>query len=566
MTRHDRSSGPSALRRFGRSEDGSILIFGIFMLILMLMIGGLAVDVMRFEFQRARLQGTLDRAVLAAASLTQSRSPAEVVRDYVAKAGLEDYLDEPVVNANTLNVRSVTATAAYSMPTVFMKLLDIDRLEAPAVSTAEERVSNVEISLVLDMSNSMVTDGTNPRDRLDNLKVAARDFIDIVMAGANSGLDGAPVISVSIVPYTGQVNAGADLLATYPNVSHRQPYSSCVEFAASDFTTTALANGAPLTGSGNSELFSSSSSTQTPTYYWCPEETAAGNPTVTPFSHDPEALKAAIDRLSGEGSTAIDTGMKWGVTLLDPSTQPSVAALIEDGKVNGAFAGRPLAYQSGNVMKVVVLMTDGQHVNQEPRLSNAVKTGDSDIWATGSATDTNRSWSVRLSNGTYYWKRDGTGGHSGPDTTIVTRSCTVEQVCTRTRNGSCTRWQDQQVCTDTPSTVTAHRLSYPDLWHQARVGWVAGLYSSAGVSGRYSSWVSTLDPTVKNERTRQICDAARAQGITVYSVAFEAEAGGQALLQYCASTTGHYYATVGPQIRTVFHSIASHITQLRLTQ
>ncbi len=558
------------IMRFSRNEDGAMIIFGIYMLVLMLMIGGLAIDVVRFEHERSRLQGTLDRAVLAAASLNQSRPPKEVVNDYVAKAGLEEYLDEPVVNANTLNARSVTATATAQMPTVFMKLLNIDTLAAGAASTAEERVSNVEISLVLDISNSMIVDNVTgaQRDRLKNLKVAAKEFVDIVMAGANTGLDGAPMVSVSIVPYSGQVNIGPDLWNTFPNAQYGQSYSHCVDFDESDFKTTALPTSTALVGSGNAEHYASTSNPQKPTFYWCPEHGGTADPRVTAFSHDPDKLKAAIEALEAAGSTAIDTGMKWGVTLLDPTLQASVSSLVDDGLVNSAFLGRPLSHEAENKMKVIVLMTDGEHVNTEPRLANGIKTGLSDVWLSGSPGDEVRNWSLKLSNGKYYWKRTGTKDNATADVQVSNTSCSMQSYCTK-KNwwNQCIAWGEKEVCTSTATNATATRLSYPDLWHEARVGWVAGvLYAGAGIANKYAAWVTNFQPSEKDQRTKNICDAARAKKITVYSIAFEAEPGGEALLKYCASTSGHYYKVYGEEIRSAFRSIASHITQLRLTQ
>ncbi|MEI6098970.1 MAG: Tad domain-containing protein, partial [Alphaproteobacteria bacterium] len=88
------------LRGFCRDQDGALIIFGLMLFILMLMIGGLAVDLMRHENTRTRLQNTLDRSVLAAASLNQTRPPADVVRDYMLKAGLTEQLDSVQVTGN----------------------------------------------------------------------------------------------------------------------------------------------------------------------------------------------------------------------------------------------------------------------------------------------------------------------------------------------------------------------------------------------------------------------------------------------------------------------------------
>ena len=81
----DRGQTPDG---FVRDERGSFIIFGIAVFMLMCLAGGIAVDTMRYETHRVHVQGTLDRAVLAAASLDQDLDPEEVVLDYFTKAGL----------------------------------------------------------------------------------------------------------------------------------------------------------------------------------------------------------------------------------------------------------------------------------------------------------------------------------------------------------------------------------------------------------------------------------------------------------------------------------------------
>jgi len=41
--------------------------------------------------------------------------------------------------------------------------------------------------------------------------------------------------------------------------------------------------------------------------------------------------------------------------------------------------------------------------------------------------------------------------------------------------------------------------------------------------------------------TKALCDSIKADGVEIYSVAFEAPSGGQALLQYCATDESHYF-------------------------
>lgn len=68
--------------------------------------------------------------------------------------------------------------------------------------------------------------------------------------------------------------------------------------------------------------------------------------------------------------------------------------------------------------------------------------------------------------------------------------------------------------------------------------------------------------------TKSYCDDAKDDGITVYSVAFDAPSGGQALLEYCATSSSHYYdPETAEELITAFENIgtASAKTLTRLT-
>ena len=165
------STRKTVFARFARSEDGGMIALGLIFFTLMVMMGGLAVDLMRYEAVRTQLQQTSDRAALAAASLRQKRTPASVVEDYFAKAGLSEYL-QSVTPLVTLNAKSVDIVARAEVHPFFMPMLGIDEMTAPANSGAMERITDVEISLVLDISGSM--DNNN---RMENIRTAASDFV-----------------------------------------------------------------------------------------------------------------------------------------------------------------------------------------------------------------------------------------------------------------------------------------------------------------------------------------------------------------------------------------------------
>ncbi len=62
-------------KNFASDQNGSLTAFTLVLFLLMVMMGGLAVDLMRYEQTRTTLQNTLDRATLASASLTQTLDP-----------------------------------------------------------------------------------------------------------------------------------------------------------------------------------------------------------------------------------------------------------------------------------------------------------------------------------------------------------------------------------------------------------------------------------------------------------------------------------------------------------
>ncbi len=181
-------------------EDGSVTILSVFILLTILVVTGAAVDLMRTEQTRVELQSSLDRAVIAAADLDQLQEPTAVVQDYLTKSGLGDALSSASVTS-ALNARTVSGSGQINLDTVFMRMSGWDTLNAPALSVADERIANVEISLVLDISGSM-----RFNDRMNRMKPAAQDFVSKVMSEESVG-----VTTLNLVPFAGHVNPGDTL-------------------------------------------------------------------------------------------------------------------------------------------------------------------------------------------------------------------------------------------------------------------------------------------------------------------------------------------------------------------
>lgn len=333
-------------RRFVREEDGVMTYFSFCMLFMMLLVGGIGVDLMHNEMERTKLQATVDRAVLAAADLDQSLDPEAVVNDYFDKAGLSEYLSSVTVDEG-LNFRTVQAVASTTTKTRFMKFMGVDELPVPAIGSAEERVSNVEISMVLDISGSM-----NQNNKMANLRDAANTFIDEVLKPENEDL-----ISVNLVPYTAQVNVGEGIFDEL-SVSRVHPYSECVDFTASDFETAQISMSAAYE---HAQHFESGWDWSYPIGNpGCPQQEYEK---VMSFSQSPAELKGRVAQFQPRANTSIHLGMKWGTAMLDPSFRPITQALSLNGQVDAAFGNRPVSYDDDETLKTIILMTDGQNVD-----------------------------------------------------------------------------------------------------------------------------------------------------------------------------------------------------------
>ncbi|MBR9890971.1 pilus assembly protein [bacterium] len=332
------------LQGFRRAESGSMTIMAVALSLLMMIFGGIGIDMMYAELQRTKIQNTLDRAVLAAADLDNELDAQGVVEDYMSKMSLADALVSVNVDEG-LNYRTVTADGYRTMPSNFMQLIGIENMQAGGHSQAMERINKVEVSMVLDISGSM-DDG----DKMAELQTAASDFVDTLLDDGSEDL-----VSISLVPYSEHVNAGPEILS-YLNVNYMHDDSYCLEIPNSAFNSAALDLSLTYDQMQHFQWNYSGSNSLTDTV--CPRYAYEQ---IRPWSQDAGALKTQISQLQPRAGTSIFMGMKWASALLDPSTRPIASGMIADGTVDAVFEGRPVAYSDTDVLKTIVLMTDGQH-------------------------------------------------------------------------------------------------------------------------------------------------------------------------------------------------------------
>ncbi len=603
-SKKNRSEGMSPkgiFQRFRKDEDGALIIFSLMMMIMILWFGGMAVDLMRYETTRAKLQGSLDRATLAAADLDQVMAPADVVRDYLDKAGMLHFLQgEPSVSQG-INYRVVTAQASAPMPLFFYDLPRIFTspfspgmtvLNVSGSSTAEERVTDVEVSLVLDVSSSM-----NSNNRMTNLRPAAREFVSAVLANNTNAPQG--LITISMIPYSAVVNPGT-VISPYLNINRTHNFSTCPMFDDSVFTTTALNLGSSYDHVSHYSYGGSNDTPINPDVTWC---FTGDQNAIIPHTTSESDLHDAINDLHAYGNTAIDMGVKWGVALLDPSTESLITSLAgaSGSGVPSVAAGRPEQFTQSDVLKVLVLMTDGENTQQWD-LYDHYKNNLSFVWAnlnnandlvSGSNLDQTSVQTHGLStpnnytDDQFFWSYfDDGDGYSSNDTANRTRdyplgySSQTEYVNARNsgptgpapagqgptyaNNVRQASWQEL-FATFSYRNVNYYYL-YP-AYQAGKIPWdTSNLDYANYVQPDYSLDQSVVDGTEADTRLSNICAAARAEGVVIYTVAFEAPSGGQTALLDCASSPSHFFDVDGTDITAAFSAIASDIRALKLTQ
>lgn len=538
-------------RRFRRSEDGSLLIFGLFLFATFFLMSGMAVDLMRTENRRTALSQSLDRCALNGAALRQTLDPATVVRDCVDRDGLLPFLTDVIVTNGT-GQRSVEAKGQIAVETLFMRASGLDVIDVDARSVAEQRATNIEVVLVLDVSGSMAG------SKMTALKDAAKNFVSTVLANNNNR------ISVAIVPYNGQVNLGESLRTKF-NVTHvpglpATATVNCVDLPSQVYGYNGIPRDLPMPATGWSDAYTTLSSfptshsttgrSPTASNVWCPPSSVN---VVRMLDDNIANMHAYINNLTAIGATSTNAGMKWGSAMLDPQFRSIVNEYVDANVVPAKFRDRPFDYSKRDALKIVVLMTDGENFG-DVRMNDTYRVGLSPIFK---GTDGN--FSIRHETG-----RPSTAG--------------TNQFWVPHRNSNAGEWRATSWGGST--TTQGTQLTWQQVWQDLNVSWTAWhLYAralgttSSTRTARYDEWfgnfrsqrgTSTSTPEMDAE-LQQICGLTKQQGVLVYGIAFSAPTRGINAVKGCSSSVGHFFqSTSTAQLNAAFQAIATNITQLRL--
>lgn len=317
--------------RFLRDQRGTFAVFSLFVFLSMILVAGLAIDLMRHETVRLRMQGVADRAVLAATSLRPSPSgvtPEQILTAYFAAEGLTAQLGNRYAIVDDPDEgRTITAIPGATVPSLFMRLLGIDSFAVATPAQANEAVAGrvrVELVMVLDVSGSM--GGT----KIATMRNAATQLTNSLLADNSDG-----AVAVSLVPYDTWVLPPAGFLNSFTNITGS---GACNDWSVWNIITNTLS--------------------QATTRQNC--DTSSWR-TVRPYLRDPATAASHIGSLVAAGTTSIDLGVRWGAMHFDPSIRPAINDLITNGAVEPIFQGRPFGWDEPNLVRAMLLLTDGEN-------------------------------------------------------------------------------------------------------------------------------------------------------------------------------------------------------------
>lgn len=425
---------------FRQSRRGSIAIIVAVSSLILVMLFGMGIDLSRTYMVRGRLQTALDAtSLLAAREMDDDSRDADATSIFWSNYALTHSTNGVgVFGATTggptftpVDTNTISVQASVSVPLLFGGLFGMSALTMTEHSQAVRSTTGLELALVLDNTGSLGTSG------IAAVRQGATNLVDTIY-GDNDTVDN---LWVAVVPFTSSVNMGSSQSSSWWSSSSpgssswlNKSWRGCVMArhtndhdmddappSSSDSSTQFVKFIYPSTYHQYYETTTTSSggrhghTTTTTTYLqgdndWTPsnitedQEAQYFNSSVgpnlgcdfepvLPLTASKSTVLATIDDmpLTPRGGTFINLGLQAGWFTLSP-------------KWRGLWANSPtklpLDYNTTNMRKAIVLMTDGDNSWYSWTTGYPDKSGDTDRTAYGRVSDHVLGSSVTTSNAT----------------------------------------------------------------------------------------------------------------------------------------------------------------------
>lgn len=368
-------------RAFLRSDRGSVLTWGAFLMVPLICFMGIGVDAARGYLVKARLSQALDAAALSAGRKTADAAKAEEIAKTVFKANfppgfMDASLDGPTITFDT-DKATVTASATAVIQTYFVRIVGQDTFTVLASSEVTRKTVYMDVVVSIDVSGSM-DDYIGGVKKVDAASAAARTLVDSLFGTAETK----DLLKMGLVTW----NSNARILDINSSYQRNQATSKTVPSyddpttsSSKKATTVWFAKDSPVplftrpadgwkgcvharflgttTESNNADLFVSTGKFGTKD--WVAWKPAFNNDSGTEMQCPSQGIRrltnirgqmiSAIQAVKNpSGNTDLGVGLHWGWALLGISGSP--------------FAGdgtTPPSQGEGQLVRAIVLMTDG---------------------------------------------------------------------------------------------------------------------------------------------------------------------------------------------------------------
>ncbi len=327
------------LQFFTQSDNGNVaIIFGL-LIVPIISAVGMSIDYSASVNVKHKIQAALDASALAAGRALQTSGSSSVAEE-VAKKHFTATIDSDhnatlSIDAIDLDKGKITLSGTSNVPTNFMAIIGVDNIPVHSTTTVQFGTGSgeqIEISMMLDITLSMYG------SKIKNLKVAAKDLIQIIMQSRDVGSGNT---RIALVPFSESVNVKdyAQEVANSKAYEHKiyKVAKACVtERIGDEAFTDARPDGKNKVG----PLYNLKGS--------CKPSNG-----LVPLTDNKDTLDAAIDAFSAAtGFTAGHLGTAWAWYTLSPNW-----------KTVWPSDSRPGDY-SKSVRKYAILMTDGEYNSQ----------------------------------------------------------------------------------------------------------------------------------------------------------------------------------------------------------
>ncbi len=569
------------LRALWRSRSASVLPIMAAALVPALAMIGAGVDYGRAYLVASKLQGAADAGALAAVRAKQISSNTEgdaqeVGADYVRANFPPDYTGAALTTSTITvdeddDVITATVTLRAAVDTALLRVIGIDALNVSVSSVAEasETLPNsIEALLVLDNTGSM------QGARMTALKNASKNFIDTIY-GSKDTRDG---FAVGILPYNTMVNVGRLVKARAPGMV--ADYPGYTDIPASD----------PVGWKGC--VFA---------------DQTIQNISADRFTLDSGAYDLT-DNMPGD----------WFMPKFEPFVYPPVYVdSFQD--VNNRYlipAARRDNFYSIHTVRTALVRMHGQNICKDRTSGAAVS-----CTASNSVIDFNRLPDrTSYVSPRAYSHKSGTGTNASPNNLwgaspnyqCPSEALPISYSATRTQLRSYIDNENEALLPGTgtfhnPAMTWAYRLiERDDIFTRDRPANIPvkkivifmtdgnfdsrddGRAVSSGprvLDTAYTAYKTFEDRLIVNSTNRttkidhlarrfaKTCEAMKADGIEIYTIAFALDSGAQGnatreMFRTCATdrNTHFFSAATGADLNNAFVTIAAELIRLRLAQ